>query len=86
MASFDKPCEIRRAGINPAGLAQLDMRAVDGTFDWHWFLSADNLGREMLAVALAAMVSNRQVNVTMTLPDPPGADPSWTRIQSLILM
>ncbi len=85
MADFDGPCEIRRAGVNTAGLAQLDLRAVDGTFDWHWFLSADNLGREMLAVALAAIVSNRQVDAAMTLPDPP-ADPSWTRIQRLYLI
>jgi hypothetical protein len=86
VAYFDSPCEVRRAGINSAGQAQLDMRAVNGTFGWTWLLSADNLGREMLAVALAAMASNRQLNVGMTLPDPPGADPSWTKIQSLILM
>jgi hypothetical protein len=85
MADFDKPCEIRRAGVTWDGRAQLDMRSVDGTLNWTWLLSEDNLGREMLAVALAAMTSNRLLNVTMTLPDPP-ADPSWTKIQRLILM
>ena len=85
MADFDSPCEIRRAGINSEGSAQLDLRAENGTFDWTWFLSADALGREMLATALAAIVSNKRVNASMTLPDPP-ADPSWTRVFRLILI
>lgn len=65
MAAFDGYCEIRRAGISSDGLAQLDLKAVDGTFDWTWFFSAENLGREMLAVALAAIVSNKKVEAAM---------------------
>jgi hypothetical protein len=85
MADFDGPCEIRRAGVTAGGEAQLDLKAADGTFDWHWFLSADNLGREMLAVALAAMAANRQVDAAMTLPAG-GADPSWTKVDRLFLI
>jgi hypothetical protein len=80
MANFDGVCEIRRAGTSPEGLAQLDLKAVDGTFDWRWFLSADNLGREMLAVALAAICSNKRVAVQM-------ADVTdWSRVQRLLVI
>lgn len=86
MAYFTGPCEIRRAGINPDGLAQLDLKADDGTFNWTWFLSVDGLGREMLATALAAIVSNKHVDASMELPDPPGTDASWTRVIRLLLI
>jgi hypothetical protein len=83
MASFDGPCEIRRAGISPEGLAQLDLKAVSGPFDWNWFLSVDNLSREMLATALAAITSNKQVWVQigdLTTP------PTWSRVTRLLLI
>jgi len=79
MANFEGYCEIRRAGVNPQGLAQLDLKAVDGTFDWSWFLSADNLGREMLAVALAAICSNKRVHALI-------ADPVATGGRVLLLL
>ncbi len=86
MANFDAPCEIRRAGINKDGQAQLDLKAADGTFDWTWFLSADNLGREMLAIALAAIVANKQVNAFFVLPDPVPANLNGTKISTLVLI
>ncbi len=85
MAQFGGDCEIRRAGIDPNGLAQLDLKADDGTFGWTWFLSADGLGREELATALAAIVAGKKVFATINLPDPPGADPAWSRVTRLIL-
>jgi hypothetical protein len=85
MDAFDSPCEIGRVGISPTGMAQLELKAVNRRFDWTWFLSADNLGREMLAIGLAAKLSKRQVNVVMTLPPLP-ADPSWTQIKSMVLI
>jgi hypothetical protein len=78
--AFDGYCEIRRAGISPEGLAQLDLKAVDGAFDWTFFLSADNLGREMLAVGLAAISSNRRVHVQIS--DPVA---SWSRVGRCLL-
>jgi hypothetical protein len=85
MAYFSGPCEIRRAGVDPNGLAQLDLKARDGTFDWHWFLSADERGKEMLAVALAAIVAGKDVDASMDLPDPP-ADPAWSRVVRFLLI
>jgi hypothetical protein len=81
MADFDGVCEIRRAGVSPEGLAQLDLKAVDGSFDWNFFLSSDNLGREMLATALAAICSNKRVHAQI-------ADPvtSWSRVHRLLLV
>ena len=55
-------CQIRRAGIDPNGRAQLDLKADDGTFDWTWFLSKNGLDREILATALAAISSNKEVS------------------------
>jgi hypothetical protein len=65
MATFEGVCEIRRGGVRSDGLAQLDLKAIDGTFDWTWFLSADNLSREVLAVALAAICSNKRVHAVL---------------------
>jgi hypothetical protein len=83
MAEFEGDCEIRRAGVDPGGLAQLDLKAVDGTFDWTWFLSADNLGREVLAVALAAVCSNRRVYAQISeLP----TGWSWSRVHRFAII
>ena len=81
MADFDGVCDIRRAGVSPEGLAQLDLKAADGTFDWNWFLSADNLGRETLAVALAAICSNKRVHAQIS--DPVG---TWSRVNRFLLI
>jgi hypothetical protein len=67
--AFDGPCLIRRAGITPDGKVQLDLKAADGkSFDWNWFLGKPELTREMLAIALAAITSEKQVFVQMADP------------------
>ena len=58
---FDGNCLIRRAGVTPDGRAQLDLSAEDGSFGWNWFLSPSGHTREILAVALAAIASNKRV-------------------------
>ena len=64
MAAFSGSCQIRRAGINSNdGRVHLDLKAVDGTFDWKWFLGKQENNREILAIALAAMSSNKTVMV-----------------------
>lgn len=69
---FDGFCEIRRAGILADGRAQIDIRATDGTFDWRWAYSNATRGREVLAVALVALATNRQVGCAISQigPDP----------------
>ena len=59
---FDGNCEIRRAGIDSNGLARLDLKAENGQFDWNWFFSQENVSREVLATALAAIVSGKRVS------------------------
>ena len=81
MADFDGPCEIRRAGVTPEGLAQLDLKAADGTFDWSWFLSSDGLEREILATALAAIVAEKRV--WAQIADPVGP---WSRVHRFLLI
>lgn len=79
--AFDGNCFIRRAGISPEGLAQLDLKATDGTsFDWSWFLSEDGRGREVLAVALAAITSDKQVACQMQDVAP------WSRVSRILLV
>lgn len=65
---FDGFCEIRRAGILPDGRAQIDIKAVDGTFDWHWAFSTPARGNAVLAVALVALATNRQVGCAISEP------------------
>ena len=77
---FDGVCEIRRAGISPEGLAQLDLKAENGAFDWNWFLSQDNLSREILATALVAITSGRKVHVQMETVT------TWSRVSRFLLI
>lgn len=89
MAVFDGVCEIRRAGINQNGLAQLDLRdtATSPRFDWRWFFSPDNLTREMLAIALAAIASDKRVAVFLAdIPDSPTPIPPDTRVTNLLII
>lgn len=77
----DLICSIRRAGIRPDGRAQLDLKADSGEFDWSWFLTNAERGREVLATALVAITNDKKVEVT--LPDPPQA---WSEIQAFFLL
>jgi hypothetical protein len=70
---FDGNCEIRRAGVTPEGLAQVDLKDVLGTFDWTWFLSAPEKTNQVLAAALTAIASNKQVFCQINLPIAPWA-------------
>jgi hypothetical protein len=76
----DHVCSIRRAGVRPDGSAQLDLKADDGAFDWNWFVSAPEIGREVLAVALTALATGGKVECAFT--DPVGA---FTRIETAFL-
>jgi len=58
---FDGNCLIRRAGVTSDGKAFVDLSSEDGTWDWNWFISAPEQTREVLAVALAAITSNKKV-------------------------
>ncbi len=69
---FSGNCEIRRAAITADGKAELDMKATDGTFDWHWFYSTPERAKEVLAVALTALASNKLVYCYMENPDAGG--------------
>lgn len=66
--ALDKVCDIRRAGYNPASVAQLDLRAQDGSFDWSWFYSSTDSARAVLAVALAAITAGKAVECTVDDP------------------
>jgi hypothetical protein len=81
MADFDGECEIKLAGVSPEGLAHLELKAVKGTFDWTYFLSEDDLQREMLAVALAAICSNKRV--WAQIREPVG---KWSRVYRFLLI
>jgi hypothetical protein len=72
--AFDGNCEIRRAGIRPDGRAQVDMRAVNGAFDWNWFVSNPEKGKEVLAVALTAIASGKQIACTIENESQPFAE------------
>lgn len=65
---FDGNCFIRRAAILPDGRCQIDIKAENGVFDWHWAVSANGRGREVLAISLTAIATNRQV--FCSVPDP----------------
>ena len=75
--AFNGICLIRRAGINSAdGRVHLDLKAVDGSFDWNWFLAKQEHNREILAIALAAMSSNKNVFI-QTEATTPWAELWW---------
>jgi hypothetical protein len=80
VAAFDGQCDIRMAGVEPEGNAHLELKAVDGTFDWTYFLSEAALSREILAIGLAAMTSNKRVHVQM------GDTTKWSRIYRFLLV
>ena len=68
----DVVCEIRRAGYTADGKAILDMRS-SGTFDWNWFLSTPEHGREILAIGMTAIVANKMIECQIADPVGPYA-------------
>jgi hypothetical protein len=71
--AFDNTCQIRRALINGNGLAQLDLKADNGAFDWSWFLSSSANAKEVLAAALTAIATNKTAYATINDPVQPFA-------------
>ena len=72
--ALDKGCDIRRAGYM-GNVAVVDVKAQDGTFDWHFFYSNADNARAILAVALAAITTGKPVECQVDDPaavDPPG--------------
>jgi len=76
----DKVCDIRRAGVTPDGKTQLDLKAADGSFNWQWYLGRQTMSKEILAIALAAITSDKRVEVQMD-------DPSvaWSEVYRCVL-
>jgi hypothetical protein len=71
---FDGTCEIRRANVRGDGLAQIDLKADDGTFDWSWFVSSAANTNGVLAAALTALATNKKVYCTINDPVQPWAE------------
>lgn len=65
--AVDKVCAIKRAGYQN-NVAQLELKAQDGTFNWNWFYSNNDNARVILAVALAAMTAGKAVECTVDDP------------------
>ena len=63
MAAYDGSCLIRRVGINEAGITMLDLQDTKNAFSWRWFLAKKESNRETLAIALAAMTSNKNIEI-----------------------
>jgi hypothetical protein len=61
---IEKVCDIRRVGMNANNRVQLDLKATDNTFDWQWFIGAQAMTREMLAISLAALTAEKRVMAT----------------------
>jgi len=63
---FDGTCEIRRAGVTGDGRALLDMKAIaPASFDWNYCFSAPERTAEVMAVALTAIATNKQIYCTI---------------------
>jgi hypothetical protein len=69
--AFSGVCQIRGVGINSGdGRVHFSLKAVDGTsFDWTPFLAKQEHNREILAIALAALTSNKNVDIQTNATD-----------------
>jgi hypothetical protein len=62
--AFSGTCLIRSAGINSGDeRVHFTLKAEDGTFDWTPFIAKKEHSRELLAIALAAITSNKKVTI-----------------------
>lgn len=68
---FNGPCQIQGVGINSNdGRVHFSLKAVDGTaFDWTPFIAKQEHNREILAIALAAITSNKNVYIQTNATD-----------------
>jgi hypothetical protein len=76
---FDGACDIRRAGVTEQGLAMLDLKADNGTFDWQWFVSETQNAREVLAVALVAIATGKKLHILMNTTT------AWSPVQRCLV-
>jgi hypothetical protein len=74
-------CQIRRAGVTPEGLAQLDLKDDGGMFDWTWFVSKAEISREVLATALVAISTDRRLDVQIEDPVNP-----WSHVTRCLVV
>lgn len=62
--AFSGLCQIRSAGINSSDeRVHFTLKAEDGAFDWTPFIAKKEHSRELLAIALAAITSNKKVTI-----------------------
>lgn len=75
--AFSGACLIQNVGINSQdGRVHFSLKAVDGAFDWNPFLAKQEHNREVLAIALAAITSNKNI-VIQTEATTPWAEVWW---------
>ena len=77
---FDGVCFIRRAGVTPEGLAQLDLKDVNGSFDWGWYVSKPEISREVLATALVAISCDKTLSIQIEDPSVP-----WSQVERCLV-
>ena len=67
MPEFNGTCRINWVGLNSAdGRVHLNLSALNGTsLGEGWFLAKQEQNQEILAIALAAITSNKNVNARM---------------------
>lgn len=58
-------CDVTQAGPAENGTIYIALRAVDNSFH-HWFVAVPQMEREMLATALTAISSSKQVSTFLT--------------------
>jgi hypothetical protein len=75
--AFSGQCRINAAGMNSNdGRVHFYLKADDGSFDWTPFLAKQEHNREILAIALAAIISNKNVQI-QTAEITPWAEVWW---------
>ncbi len=58
-------CDVTQAGPAENGTIYIALHATDNSFH-HWFVAVPQMEREMLATALTAISSSKQVNTFLT--------------------
>jgi hypothetical protein len=61
--AFRGKCLVDSVGIISDGKAATFLKAVDGSFDWTPFIAKQGQEREFLAIALAAITSNKPIDI-----------------------
>jgi len=62
--AFNGACQIQSVGINSdESTVHFTLKALDGSFDWNPFRAKPEHNREVLAIALAAIASGKNVHI-----------------------